>query len=155
MPPSIQQADPYARAAAKFALACKLESIESLLMWDAQTNMPKGGAWARGEQVGALAEITSDLTGTKEIGDLLNEAQAYADVLDASERANLEEMRRLWVHRAAVPKELLVERARIAQALQATWIDAKANSDFAAFAPGFKKLMAIHKEVAAAKGAAL
>lgn len=84
MPPSIQQADPYARAAAKFALACKLESIESLLMWDAQTNMPKGGAWARGEQVGALAEITSDLTGTKEIGELLNEAQAYADVLGKS-----------------------------------------------------------------------
>jgi len=155
MPPSIQQADPYARVAAKFSLACKLASIESLLMWDAQTNMPKGGAWARGEQVGALAEITSDLTGTKEIGELLDEAQTYANVLDEGERANLEEMRRLWVHRAAVPKELLVERARVSQALQATWLDAKANSDFAAFAPGFKKLMAIHKDVAAAKGAAL
>jgi len=155
MPPSTLQADPYARAAAKFSLACKLASIESLLMWDAQTNMPKGGAWARGEQVGALAEITSDLTGTKEIGELLDEAQVYANRLDASERANLEEMRRLWLHRAAVPKELLVERARVSQALQATWLDAKANSDFAAFAPGFKKLMAIHKEVAAAKSAAL
>jgi carboxypeptidase Taq len=64
-------------------------------------------------------------------------------------------MRRLWVHRAAVPKELLVERARVSQALQATWLDAKPNNDFAAFAPGFKKMMAIHKEVAAAKGAAL
>ena len=155
MPPSTQQADPYARAAAKFALACKLESIESLLMWDAQTNMPKGGAWARGEQVGALAEVTSDLTGTKEIGDLLDEAQSYANVLDSGERANLAEMRRLWVHRAAVPKELLIERARVSQALQSVWIDAKANSDFDAFAPGFKKLMAIHKEVAAAKSAAL
>jgi len=32
MPPSAQQADPYARAAEKFALSCKLASIESLLM---------------------------------------------------------------------------------------------------------------------------
>ncbi|HVE04889.1 MAG TPA: carboxypeptidase M32 [Rhizomicrobium sp.] len=155
MPPSAQQADPYARAAEKFALSCKLASIESLLMWDAQTNMPKGGAWARGEQIGALAEITSELTGNKEIGDLLQEAQTYAHRLSAAERANLNEMKRLWVHRAAVPKELLVERARVSQALQSTWIDAKANSDFASFAPGFEKLMAIHKEVAAAKGAAL
>jgi len=149
------QADPYARAAAKFALACKLASIEALIDWDAQTNMPKGGSWARGEQRGALAEVSSDLTGSPEIGALLDEAQGYADALDESDRANLAEMRRLWVHRAAVPKELVVERARISQALQSTWLEAKANSDFALFAPGFKKLMAIHKEVAAAKGAAL
>lgn len=155
MPPLTLQADPYARAAEKFSLACKLTSIESLLMWDAQTNMPKGGTWARGEQIGALAEVTSDLTGAREIGELLDEAEAYANRLSDAERANLKEMRRLWLHRAAVPKALLVERARVSQALQATWIDAKANSDFAAFAPGFKRLMAIHKEVAAAKGAAL
>ena len=149
------QADPYARAAAKFALACKLASIEALIDWDAQTNMPKGGSWARGEQRGALAEVTSDLTGSPEIGALLDEAQGYADALDESDRANLAEMRRLWIHRAAVPKELVVERARISQALQAAWLEAKANSDFSLFAPGFKKLMAIHKEVAAAKCAAL
>jgi carboxypeptidase Taq len=155
MSSSASQADPYARAAAKFALSCKLASIESLLGWDAQTNMPKDGAWARGEQVGALAEVTSDLTGTPEVGALLEEAEGYANVLDAADRANLAEMRRLWAHRAAVPKELLIERARVSQALQSVWIDAKANDDFAAFAPGFKKLMAIHKEVAAAKSAAL
>jgi len=152
---SIRQADPYARAAEKFALACKLESIRSLLNWDAQTNMPKGGAWARGEQIGALAEVTSDLTGTQEIGDLLDEAQGYANVLGPEERANLAEMRRLWLHRAAVPKELLIERARVSQALQAVWLDAKPNSDYAAFAPGFAKLLEIHKEIAAAKGSAL
>jgi carboxypeptidase Taq len=150
-----QQADPYARAAAKFALSCKLASIEALIDWDAQTNMPKGGSWARGEQRGALAEVTSDLTGSPEIGALLDEAQGYADALDDADRANLAEMRRLYVHRAAVPKELVIERARISQALQTTWVAAKANGDWAAFAPGFKQLMAIHKEVAAAKGAAL
>ena len=155
MSSTASQADPYARAAAKFALSSKLASISSLLNWDAQTNMPKGGTWARGEQIGALAEVTSDITGSAEIGDLLEEAQAYANVLDATDRANLLEMRRLYAHRAAVPKELLIERARVSQALQAVWVEAKANSDFAAFAPGFKKMMAIHKEVAAAKSAAL
>ncbi len=149
------QTDPYARAAAKFALACKLESIEPLIDWDAQTNMPKGGSWARGEQRGALAEVRTDLTGSAEIGALLDEAQGYADKLDDADRANLAEMRRLWVHRAAVPKELVVERARVSQALQTVWLKAKATSDWSLFAPGFKQLMAIHKEVAAAKASAL
>jgi carboxypeptidase Taq len=152
---SSAQADPYARAAAKFALSCKLESIEALINWDAQTNMPKGGAWARGEQMAALAEVSTDLTGTPEIGTLLDEAQGYADKLDPSDRANLKEMRRLWAHRAAVPKELVIEKARLTQALQQTWVESKANSDFKSFAPGFKKVMALNKEIAAAKGAAL
>jgi carboxypeptidase Taq len=150
-----QQTDPYARAAAKFALACKLDSVAALIDWDAQTNMPKGGSWARGEQRGALAEVRSDLTGSPEIGGLLDEAQGYADRLDTAERANLSEMRRLWVHRAAVPKDLVVERARVSQALQTAWIEAKTSSDWGLFAPGFKTLMAIHREVAAAKAAAL
>jgi carboxypeptidase Taq len=155
MSSSASQADPYTRAAAKFALSCKLASIEAILDWDAQTNMPKGGAWARGEQRGAIAEITSDLTGAPEIGSLLDEAQGYADKLDESDRANLREMRRLYAHRAGVPKELVVERARVSQALQTAWLEAKAKSDFKIFAPGFKQLMAIHREVAAAKSAAL
>lgn len=153
--PAQQQPDPYARAAEKFSLACKLESIRSLLNWDAQTNMPKGGAWARGEQVGALAEITSDLTGTKEMGDLLNEAEAYASSLDEADRANLAEMRRMWAHRAAVPKELLIERARISQALQVAWVEAKARSDYALFMPGFCRLVAVNRQIASAKGTAL
>src|SRR5215472_8898940 len=137
------QADPYARAAAKFALSCKLASIGNLLMWDAQTKMPKGGAWARGEQVGALEEVTSDLIASQDVGALLDEAEGYANVLDPAERANLAEMRRLHAHRAAVPKDLLIERARVSQALQSTWVEAKRDSDFKAFAPGFKTLMAI------------
>jgi carboxypeptidase Taq len=155
MASAASQADPYARAAAKFALSCKLASIGNLLMWDAQTKMPKGGAWARGEQAGALEEVTSDLIATKDVGALLEEAESYANVLDAAERANLAEMRRLHAHRAAVPKELLIERARVSQALQATWVEAKASSDYKAFAPGFKTLMALQREVAAAKSAAL
>src|ERR1700759_5187348 len=117
---SSAQADPYARAAAKFALSCKLASIEALIDWDAQTNMPKGGSWARGEQRGALAEVMSDLTGTPEIGALLDEAPGYATARGDAKRAILPEMPRLYAHRAAVPTELVVERARISHALQST-----------------------------------
>ena len=72
----------------------------------------------------------SDLTGAPEIGGvLLDEAQGYANVLGDADRANLTEMRRLYAHRAAVPTALVVERARVSQALQAAWLDAKTTSD--------------------------
>ena len=155
MSPQLSHNDPYRRVAAKFATACKLDSIRMLIRWDSQTNMPKGGAWARGEQAGALAEVSSDLTATPEVDDLLGEAESFADALEPSERANLVEMRRLWAHRAAVPKDLLVAREKMIHELQVVWVAAKRSNDFASFAKGFKPLLALQREIAAAKGEAL
>ncbi len=147
--------DPYARAAAKFATAAKLDSIRMLLNWDAQTNMPAGGAWARGEQAGALAEVSSDLVGTPEIGALIAEAETYAHALTPQEQANLREMRRLNARQAAVPKELLVTAERMSQSLRPVWVEARKNNDFDSFARGFEPLLAVQKEIAGAIGDAL
>jgi carboxypeptidase Taq len=48
------QPDAYARAVHRFATAGKLGAAGNMLNWDAQTHMPPGGAWARGEQIAAI-----------------------------------------------------------------------------------------------------
>lgn len=149
------QNDPYKRAAEKFSTAAKLESIRMLINWDAQTHMPSGGAWARGEQAGALVEVSGDLIGTEEIGDLLGEAETYAAALTPAERANLREMKRLWERAVAVPSDLLIARERMIQPLRKAWVVAKRENDFDAFARGFKPLLDAQKEIAAALGEAL
>ncbi|MFZ1991261.1 MAG: carboxypeptidase M32 [Alphaproteobacteria bacterium] len=149
------QDDPYKRAAEKFATAAKLESIRMLINWDAQTHMPSGGAWARGEQAGALAEVTGDLVGSEEIGDLLSEAEDFAAALTPAERANLTEMQRLWARAMAVPRDLMIARERMIQPLRRAWVDAKKENDFQAFARGFKPLLETQKEIASALGEAL
>jgi carboxypeptidase Taq len=149
------QLDPYARVVHRFATAGKLAAAKAMLNWDAQTHMPAGGAWARGEQMAAITEVSADLIGSTAAGDELAEAEAMAAKLAPDERADLAEMRRAWVHAAAVPKELQAAKARVSQTLQAVWTKAKPQNDWAAFEPGFTELLAITREVAHAKAEAL
>jgi carboxypeptidase Taq len=145
----------YARAVHRFATAGKLGSARMMLNWDAQTHMPSGGAWARGEQMAALTEVSAELIGSRAAGDELGEAEAMAASLEPDERADLAEMRRTWIHTAAVPKELLAAKARASQVLQALWSKAKPANDWAAFEPGFSEVLALTREVARAKAEAL
>src|SRR6185437_12605199 len=123
------QTDPYARVVHRFSTASKLDAARMMLNWDAQTHMPSGGAWARGEQMAAITEVSAELIGSRAAGDELAEAEALAP----EERADLVEMRRTHLHTASVPKELLAAKARASQALQAVWTKAKPANDWAAF----------------------
>ena len=152
-PPS--QPDPYARVVHRFATAGKLSAATAMLNWDAQTNMPRGGAWARGEQMAALTEVSADLIGGDGVGDELSEAEEMAARLEPDEQADLMEMRRTWVHAAAVPKELQATKARMSQTLQAIWTQAKPENDFKSFAGPFDELLKVQREIAAAKAEAL
>ena len=149
------QLDAYARAVHRFATAGKLGAARTMLNWDAQTHMPAGGAWARGEQMAAITEVSAELVGSRAAGDELEEAEAMAASLAPDERADLSEMRRTWIHTSAVPKELLAAKTRASQALQAVWRTAKPQNDWAAFEPGFTELLALTKEIAQAKAEAL
>ncbi|MFI4974617.1 MAG: carboxypeptidase M32 [Caulobacterales bacterium] len=149
------QPDPYARVVHRFSLAGKLDAAQTMLNWDAQTHMPRGGAWARAEQMAALTEVSTDLIGSRAAGDELQEAEAIAGALEPDERADLTEMRRLWAHASAVPAELHSAKARISQNLQSSWVRARAESDFASFAGPFKELLSVIREIGAAKAEAL
>jgi carboxypeptidase Taq len=149
------QPDPYARIAHRFATAGKLKAAELMLNWDAQTNMPTGGAWARGQQMEALTEVHTDLIGGDGVHEALAEAEEMAHRLERDEQADLKEMRRTWVHASAAPKPLLAAKARMSQELQAIWKRAKPENDFKAFAGPFDEMLKVIREIAAAKAEAL
>ncbi|HEY5105294.1 MAG TPA: carboxypeptidase M32 [Caulobacteraceae bacterium] len=149
------QPDAFARAVDRFARAGKLSAAGAMLNWDAQTNMPRGGAWARGEEMAALSEVTTELIGGEAAADELAEAQAMSGALEPDELADLKEMRRLWAHTAAAPRDLLAAKARMSQQLQSIWVEAKAQNDFASFATPFSELLAVIRQIAAAKAEAL
>jgi carboxypeptidase Taq len=149
------QPDAFARVTHRFATAGKLAAAQSILGWDAQTHMPSGGAWARGEVTAAITEVSVDLLGSTAASDELDEAEAMAGALADDERADLFEMRRRHTHAAAAPKELQAEHSRLAQALQATWRTAKPENDFARWAPGFGEMLRNTREIAQAKAEAL
>lgn len=145
----------YAALNERFATASKLSAARYLLFWDSQTYMPKGAAWSRGEQLAALEATCTDLVAAPDAQELFGHAGEALDALSPIERANLTEMRRVWGHQAAAPKELLVEKARLCATLQGDWLAAKKSNDFALFAKGFEQMMPLHREIAAAKAEAL
>jgi carboxypeptidase Taq len=149
------QLDPYARVSHRFQLAGKIAGAQAILGWDAQTNMPRGGAWARGEEMAALTEVSADLIGSEAAGAEIAEAEAMAGALEPDEQADVKEMRRHWVHAAAAPKALLAAHSRLAQQLQSIWNRAKPENDFKSFAGPFEELLGITREIAHAKAEAL
>jgi carboxypeptidase Taq len=149
------QPDPYARVVHRFATAGKIAAAQMMLNWDAQTHMPRGGAWARGEQMAALTEVSAELIGGPAADDELSQAEEMKGALEPDQRADLEEMRRSWVHAAAVPKDMQAAKSRMSQALQAVWTRAKPDNDFASFAAPFADLLSLIREIAAVKAEAL
>jgi carboxypeptidase Taq len=149
------QHDPYTRVSHRFQLAGKLDGARSILGWDAQTNMPRGGAFARGEQMAALTEVSVDLIGSEAAGAEIAEAEAMASALEPAEQADVKEMRRHWVHAAAAPKDLQAAKSRLAARLQSVWNRAKPENDFKSFAEPFAELLGVIREIAHAKAEAL
>lgn len=145
----------YARLTGRFGAVGRLNAAKMVLWWDSQTYMPPGAAPTRGEQFAAIDDLTFDLLAAPELRDDLAEAEDGADDLDADPRANLREMRRVLSHTLSVSRELRSAKSRLAAKLQPAWRAAKAEKDFSLFAPGFADMLALHREIAAAKGDAL
>lgn len=139
----------------RFETAGKLGAARNTLFWDSQTHMPPGAAWSRGEQLAAIDTTCRQLTAGPDSADLFGIANGAADLLSPTERANLDEMGRVWRHNAAVPKLLLQEKARQVAVLQGVWLQAKQANDFEAFATEFERMMPLNREIAQAKANAL
>jgi len=149
------QPDAYQRAVRRFSLVSKLTAAGDMLQWDAQTQMPRGGAWARGEQMAALTEVSTDLIVAPAAADEIAGAEEMIGALEPDEKADVREMRRLWAHANAAPPELLTAKARLSSNLQSLWVEAKAENDFAKFAKPFDELLGVIREIAAAKAGPL
>lgn len=142
-----------ARLEAIFAKASVLGDVSSVLHWDMATQMPDGGSDARGEQLATLKSLSHQLITAPEIPDLLDQAQEQAQ--EPWEIANLREMRRDWVHAAAVPADLVEALSKAASALEMVWRQARPQGDFKAVAPHLKAMLALVRQSAQAKAQAL
>src|SRR5579863_4056607 len=141
----------YLELEARFGRLGAVEEAIAVLHWDAAAMMPPGGAAGRAEQLATLRVIAHQSLATPEIGDLVDAAQAEDNSLDQWQRANLREMRRRWRHAAAVPDDLIEARSRACSASETVWRAARPADDFAAALPGLEQVLALTREVAAAK----
>jgi carboxypeptidase Taq len=147
--------DPYRRLEARFHRLGALDGAVSVLNWDWATVMPPGGAEARAEQLAQLKLLEHEILAAPETGARLDEAEAAAGALDPWQRANLAEMRRLWIHATALEPRLVEALSRAASKTEGLWREARPKADFALVLPALAELLGLVREAAAAKAAKL
>ena len=123
----------YSRLEALFRKIGILGDALSVLHWDMSTMMPEGGAASRADQIALLKAMAHELLTGPAVPDLLE--AAAAEKLDDWQRANLREMRRDWVHAAALPADLVEAVAQAEAACEMAWRQARPNADYALVLP--------------------
>ena len=142
----------YRQLEERFRRIGAIEQAISVLHWDTAAIMPEGGAAARAAQLSTLRLIAHQHLVAPEVEDLLAEAGASNGNLGEWQRANLREMRRRWLHAAAVPGELVEAESRACSECEAVWRRARLQDDFAAVLPGLERILHIEREIATVKG---
>ncbi|WP_366933182.1 carboxypeptidase M32 [Ferrovibrio sp.] len=145
---------PYAALEQRFRRLSALNGALAVLGWDQSAMMPEGGAAARAEQMATLSVIHHEWLTDPALGDLIASAEAKAATLTDWQRANLREIARHWRHATALNPKLVEARSKAANACEMVWRKAKPANDFKAFAKAFAPVLALTREVAAAKAAA-
>jgi carboxypeptidase Taq len=145
----------YQKLEQHYGVIGRLAGAHALLFWDRNVVMRAGAAPAHGEIAGAMATILAEKTTDPRIADWLAQAQDGVDALNPWQATNLRLIVRAYRHATAVPAALQIEMATHSAALNRTWMQARADNNFALFAPGLKTLLDIQREIAGRKGEAL
>ena len=109
-----------------------------VLGWDQQVMMPEGGAPARAKQLSAMRSVIHDAVTD---GDFETHLEAVPeDDLTDDQRAVVREIRRQVDRETAVPRAVVEGITEQGAKNQQVWQRAKAEDDFASFAPGLESL---------------
>jgi carboxypeptidase Taq len=127
-----------------------LYSSLCLLDWDQKVTMPPGGHPARAEALATLARIHHERLVDDEMGRLLDRLRPLEESLDydSDDASLIRVTRRDWEKQRRVPTELSAEMTRAAAQGNQTWIQARANNDFASFLPALERTLDLKRRYA-------
>lgn len=127
-----------------------LEKAAALLNWDLQTYMPPGGTPARSHQAATLSRLAHEKFTSDEIGRLLEDLEAatknhpYEDDTVSLLRVT----RRDYDRARRLPGELVHDLAQAEGLAMPAWARARAESDYALFAPHLEKILDLKRQEA-------
>ena len=127
-----------------------LNSIDAVVDWDQEVNMPPKGAPWRAEQSSYLSGTIHRKFTDPRVGELLATAEAGDFSTDplSDEAVNLREWRHSYDRQSKVPTELVEELTRTAVIAQGHWAEARKKAEFSLFAPDLKKLIDLVRQQA-------
>ncbi|EPX79042.1 carboxypeptidase M32 [Litoreibacter arenae] len=122
-----------------------LASVAGRTGWDQETVMPEGAAALRSEEMAAMEAVLHARRTDGRIGEWLEKAEAP----DEAGEAALRHLKRSFARNTKVPERLATDIARQTSAGQGIWAKARAENDFASFAPTLTRMIELKREEAA------
>ena len=131
-----------------------LNSIESLLDWDARCKLPEQGSAYRTEQQAYVAKLVHQKQTDPRIGDWLADVQGTNLTADPqSDTATIiREAQRNYDKQTKLPVELVEALTRATNDGQHAWVEARRENDFSKFLPYLENVYQLKREQADAIG---
>ncbi|GLQ26651.1 carboxypeptidase M32 [Sulfitobacter pacificus] len=121
-----------------------LSQVMGRLGWDQETMMPRGAAPQRAEEMAALEGVLHGRRTDPRVAEWLDSIDEAA--LDEVGRAQIRHIQRAYDRASKVPAALAARIARVTSEAQGIWAEARAQDDFAAFAPTLTEVLALKRE---------
>lgn len=134
-----------------------LTGAASLLSWDQETYMPRGGGRARAEQIATLHTLAHERLVSPEIERLLTQwvDPASGQAIDSAEepwdeaaRALLREVWRDFNRARKLPADFVKRLSRETSLAQQVWTEARKKNDFRMFLPHLQTIIALKQQEA-------
>jgi carboxypeptidase Taq len=131
-----------------------LASIEALLEWDEETQMPAGAIEGRSEQLALVAGLLHERGTDPRLGELLDAVERSSLLADpeAPRAVNVRELRRDYDRYVRLPRALVQDLARTTSMAQRAWSAARHTADFAGFRPHLEKIVELKRAEAECVG---
>jgi carboxypeptidase Taq len=140
----------YAKLMERIGQVNDMLNAQSILSWDARTMMPHGGHETRSKQLATLSVLTRDLLVSDKTRSLLDKAESEVAAFDASsvEKGMVQQVRDAIDYHQAIPADLTRRRAELGSIGHAIWAKARAENDYAHFAPLMEQTVELNREMA-------
>lgn len=131
-----------------------LASIEALLEWDEETQMPADAVEGRSEQLALVAGLLHERGTDPRLGELIGELEGSSLLEDSESPAavNVRELRRDYDRYVRLPRKLVQDIARTTAVAQRAWSLARDASDFGRFRPHLERIVELKRAEAECVG---
>ena len=145
----------YQQLEKKFKRISNLEHLSSIAHWDEAVMMPAGGSQSRAEAQAEVSVMINEIMGSKDVGDLLIQAEHDQNLLNSWQKANLSEMKRAWLKATSVSPELVEAKIMAGSKCEMAWRSLRQENNWQDFVPLFKEVVKLSREEAKQRSEAM
>ena len=129
-----------------------LGTVNGVLSWDEQVNLPPDSADLRADQLALMAELQHAASSDPRIGELLAVLESRPDEHSDDHAVVLKCSRRDYDRVTKLPPEFVSEKARHSSKAFHAWAECKGKSNFAGYAPFIERHLWLAKQEASYQG---